>query len=137
MKNASKRSIVLAKGGIMTKTTIKARKKALLKQLSKIVIEKISETELRVTSWGGTVMKKPGDLIITSQYNRDEFGFAPGDFVCYPNKKIAICIGVNIGPKEPYPLNNLWFLEENDRGATYWGANRKQNFIDQGFALVP
>lgn len=63
----------------------------------------------------------------TSLTSCESFGFFSGDRVKTPRGQATV-IGVNAG--------RLWFHVDGDKGATYWGMNKKSDFERLGFFLM-
>lgn len=111
--------------------SIPQRKRKLLRKLTEITKEKISETEAFIAS---RLSGLSDSLIISMEYDTKEFWFRPKVFVFVPDGRLALCLGVNVVPEDCDPRGiNLWFLVEEDEDLSFWAYNRKDDFIAQGF----
>lgn len=110
---------------------IHERKIALKNKLKKIIKRKISPACF-------VIRDKEGNFeTIRTDYDPQEFGFAPEKFVFVSDEceKIALCVGVGVDVDDKDGVEELWFLMENADGIAYWRGNRSSDFTKE-FTLL-
>ena len=104
------------------------------------LLEKISTPK---TDGVSIVKTKIGtDVELRSDYDLEEFKFAPGQFVrticpdCGLHYTVSLAVGVGKGCPDNPEEDNLWFLHGGNDGVTHFCGARKKDFEKAGFEVI-